>query len=83
MFAEICKKGESADIISCLEHNSDLLNCLNGEPLRQAVLNNNIEGMKALMNQTGLKMNLKNKNGWTPIMESAKHGNVDLLQVVF
>ena len=41
----------------CLDHNPDLLNCLGGQPLREAA-GRNVEGLEALLDRSGILVNL-------------------------
>ena len=57
----MCKKGRADKVAGCLGYNSDLLNCLDGAPFRQAVLGRNMEVMEVMMGDKGLQINMSGK----------------------
>ena len=58
VFAAKCKKGNKDVVAKSLEINPGLLNCLQGEPLRQAVLGRNMAVIETLMANMELDINL-------------------------
>ena len=60
-FASLCKKSTGDKIAKYLEHNRDLLNCLDGLPLREAVRGGNIEVVDILLGTSGILVNLQSK----------------------
>ena len=60
-FASLCKKSTGDKIAKYLEHNRDLLNCLDGLPLREAALNENIEVVDKLLGISGILVYLQSK----------------------
>ena len=57
----MCRESEPDDVRKCLEYNPDLLNCMSGQPLREAVKGDNLPVMDTLMNQMGIDVNLKSE----------------------
>ena len=57
-FATLCKRGEADLVAKYLEHTPGLLNCLEGEPLRQATLGRNIVVVEMLLARDGILVNL-------------------------
>ena len=57
----MCRESEPDDVCKCLEYNPDLLNCMSGQPLREAVIGENLPVMDTLMNQRGIEVNLKSE----------------------
>ena len=60
-FASLCKKSTGDKIAKYLEYNRDLLNCLDGLPLREAVGSGNIEVVDKLLGTRGILVNLQSK----------------------
>ena len=48
-----------ADVRAYLDRNPDLLNCSNGEPLRQAAVANNIALLQFFLRKDEIQVNLK------------------------
>ena len=59
VFPNFCKKGTVADVRAYLDGNPDLLNCSNGEPLRQAAVANNIALLQFFLRKDEIQVNLK------------------------
>ena len=59
VFPNFCKKGTVADVRAYLDRNPDLLNCSNGEPLRQAAVANNIALLQFFLRKDEIQVNLK------------------------
>ena len=57
----MCRVSEPDKVRKCLEYNPGLLNCMSGQPLREAVKDENLPVMETLMNQRGIDVNLKSE----------------------
>ena len=57
----MCRVSEPDKVRKCLDYNPDLLNCMSGQPLREAVKEENLPVMDTLMNQRGIDVNLKSE----------------------
>ena len=57
----MCRVSEPDDVCKCLEYNPGLLNCMSGQPLREAVTGENLPVMDTLMNRKGIDVNLKSE----------------------
>ena len=60
-FSSLCKKSPGDKIAKYLEYNRDLLNCLDGLPLREAARGGNIEVVDKLLGTSGILVNLQSK----------------------
>merc|ERR1712013_208836 len=72
VFPNFCKKGTVADVRAYLDGNPDLLNCSNGEPLRQAAVANNIALLQFFLRKDEIQVNLKDTNGRTALHKGAR-----------
>ena len=73
-FAIQCKRGEAELVAKYLEHTPGLLNCLEGEPLRQATLGRNITVVEMLLAKAGILVNLSGELGiHSPFKVQKKH----------
>jgi hypothetical protein len=61
-FASLCRAGGPDKVSKCLEHNPQLLNCMAGQPLREAVKGRNLPMIDTLIDRKDLKVNLKSEH---------------------
>merc|ERR1719357_1696215 len=79
-FSSLCKKSTGDKIAKYLEYNRDLLNCLDGLPLREAARGGNIEVVDTLLGTSGILVNLQNVHGLTALHSATLTDNSDLVQ---
>ena len=62
MFVQMCARSIPEAVSACLEENPELLNCLAGQPLREAALGRNIQVVRTLLQTPGIQVNLPSKS---------------------
>ena len=60
-FVRLCKRSSTEEVAACLRDNPDLLNCIGGQPLKEAVLGRNREVLVMLLGMEGILVNLQSK----------------------
>ena len=60
-FVRLCKRSITEEVAACLMDNPDLLNCLAGQTLREAVLGRNREVVDLLQGMEGILVNSAGK----------------------
>ena len=59
----MCKRSIPEPVSACQEENPELLNCLAGQPLREAALGRNIQVVRTLLETEGILLNLQGQSG--------------------
>merc|ERR1719357_1031228 len=79
-FASLCKKSTGDKIAKYLEYNRDLLNYLDGLPLREAALNGNIEVVDTLLGTSGILVNLQSEHSLTALHLATASDDSEIVQ---
>jgi len=81
-FAPLCKKSTGEKIARYLEHNRELLNCLDGRPLREAARAGNIEVVDTLLGASGILVNLQSEHGLTALHFATTIDDAEIVQAL-
>jgi len=79
-FASLCKRSITDEVAACLRDNPDLLNCLAGLPLREAVLGRNREVVHLLLGMEGILVNSAAPTGLTALHVATANDDPKIIQ---